>query len=263
MNFALAVVVLTLLYLFDGTYLPVAESIVEGYPAQEAGIMQGDRIIKLNNIKINTYEDFNFYMQDFYGKPIELTIKRGKETFTVNTQTKIYEEDGYRRYIFGFVRQEKKGIFEKGDAQRISIGEAVHEGIYSMAFYVKVPLTMLVKEIASRQISINDFSSMVGVVSIVEEIVETPAEAPDINIFWDIVARMARFLGIITTSVGLVNLFPLPALDGGRLIFLFYEAIFKKRVAPSKEAIVHAIGLFALLAFGVAVIVNELFLYYI
>ena len=75
--------------------------------------------------------------------------------------------------------------------------------------------------------------------------------------FWDGLSNLIYVMTIITVNLGVVNLLPLPALDGGRFVFLIIEAIRRKRIKPEIEAYIHAAGMALLLIFMVIVSVND------
>ena len=97
-----------------------------------------------------------------------------------------------------------------------------------------------------------DISGPIGTIS---AIAESTAEA---EVFKDKILTALTFLSMITINVGVFNLMPLPALDGGRLFFLFIEMIRRKPVPAKKEGLVHTIGLVILLAFMVVVSISDI-----
>ena len=76
--------------------------------------------------------------------------------------------------------------------------------------------------------------------------------------FWDGLSNLIFIMMVITVNLGVVNLLPIPALDGGRLVFLIIEAIRRKPIKPEHEGWVHAIGMFVLLAFMAIISINDI-----
>lgn len=251
MNFLLAFIIFFAMNLFYGMTVPIVNSVMDGYPAKQAGLMPGDRMIKVNNTKINIYDDFSFALDDVKDKPFELTIKRGSETFTIQTETKLLEEEG--RYIVGFGPQHKVGILTKGEDVRVGFFEAFTSAFFQIIFWIKATLVLLVRMIMTG-FSLDAFTGPIGLVSTLGTVY---TETSQIGIAATILT-MSNFLAFISTNVGLFNLLPLPALDGGRLIFVFIEGIFKKKIDPNREGIVHFIGLVLLLALAAVVAVNDI-----
>ncbi|MBR3129979.1 MAG: site-2 protease family protein, partial [Clostridia bacterium] len=106
--------------------------------------------------------------------------------------------------------------------------------------------------ILSGQASCREMTGVVGTVSFVsEEVAKTESASDAAELFlW--------FMALIAVNLGIVNLFPLPALDGGRLIFILIEMIRRKPVPPEKEGIVHLVGMVLLLALMVALTVSDI-----
>ena len=94
----------------------------------------------------------------------------------------------------------------------------------------------------------------VGIVTVVSDVYETAAPAGAAAI----ILSMMNFGTLLTANLGIMNLLPLPALDGGRLVFLILEAVRKKRVPPEKEGMVHFAGFAALMILMVIVMYNDI-----
>ncbi|KAI4453297.1 translation factor guf1-related [Holotrichia oblita] len=245
MNFILAIIIFFAINLFNGMTIPAVSSVMDGYPAQQAGLMQGDRIIKINNTKINIYDDFAFTLDDVKNTTFDLTVKRGSETVTLQGQTKYLEDED--RYILGFSPQRKAGILSE-DTEKIGFFEAAAASFFQIIFWGKATFVLLGRVITTG-FSLDAFTGSIGLVSTLGTVY---TETSQISI-WATVLSMSNFLAYISTNIGLFNLFPLPALDGGRLIFVFIEGIFKKKIDSSKEGIVHFVGMVLLLALAAVV----------
>lgn len=98
---------------------------------------------------------------------------------------------------------------------------------------------------------------MSGPVGIVDLVGTTYEESKSYGIFV-VVVELMNLAILLTANLGVMNLLPLPALDGGRLVFLFVEAVRKKRVPPEKEGYVHLVGIMLLMALMVFVMYNDI-----
>ncbi len=103
------------------------------------------------------------------------------------------------------------------------------------------------------KVGINDMAGPVGVVSIIGDTYEQSIPSGGFYVW----LNMLNISILLTANLGVMNLLPLPALDGGRLVFLILEAIRGKRINPEKEGLVHFIGLMALMVLMVVVMFND------
>ena len=108
--------------------------------------------------------------------------------------------------------------------------------------------------LVTGKVSINNLTGPVGIVDVVEG---TYQESRSYGIFV-VIVELLNIAIMLSANLGVMNLLPLPALDGGRLVFLFLEAVRRKRVAPEKEGYVHMIGIALLLALMVFVMFNDI-----
>ena len=108
--------------------------------------------------------------------------------------------------------------------------------------------------LVTGKVSINNLTGPVGIVDVVED---TYQESRNYGGFV-VVVELLNIAIMLSANLGVMNLLPLPALDGGRLVFLFVEAIRRKRVPPEKEGYVHMIGIALLMALMVFVMFNDI-----
>lgn len=107
--------------------------------------------------------------------------------------------------------------------------------------------------------SIKDLSGPVGIVDTIDNVIDSERDGESGKIDWSSLIDTMMSLGaFMTINIGIFNLLPLPALDGGRLLFLIIEAVRRKPVKPEHEGMVHAIGMAALLLLMVVVTVSDI-----
>ncbi len=241
-NFILAFIFAVILTAMVGYDRPVAASVEEGLPAAEAGLMAGDRIEKMGNKKIRIFREITIYNQFHQGEDVEITYSRDGKEYTVMVSPKMDEELGYYRL----------GISSEG-YQKANILKAVQYGAYSVNYWVSTTLESL-KMLVTGKVSINNLTGPVGIVDVVED---TYQESRNYGGFV-VVVELLNIAIMLSANLGVMNLLPLPALDGGRLVFLFVEAIRRKRVPPEKEGYVHMIGIALLMALMVFVMFNDI-----
>ncbi|MCQ2508403.1 MAG: site-2 protease family protein, partial [Dorea sp.] len=120
-------------------------------------------------------------------------------------------------------------------------------------FWIDTTIESL-KMLIHRQLGMNDLSGPVGIVGVVSDTYE---ESTQYGIFV-VIAEMLNLAILLSANLGVMNLLPLPALDGGRLVFLIIEAIRGKRIPPEKEGYVHLIGIALLMVLMVFVVFNDI-----
>jgi len=271
-----------LFVVFVGATSPFAsntiDEVVENSYLSEAGVKPGDRIVKINGHKINIYDEISLYSQEFEeGKKIELTVERdGKKLdFAVmptnSTVTATYGEN-YADVVES-VNGVEKSYREEIDASQIPeelvgktesitrfiIGfrpkfeEVTVKNILPQAWHNTVFITKSVYiglfDLVTGKVGLENMAGPVGVGQIVGAAVDS---GPDAGLI------IIKLMALLSVNLGIFNLLPLPALDGGRLFFMLIELIRRKPVPPEKEGMVHAIGLILLLALAVVVCFSDI-----
>lgn len=241
-NFILAFIFAVILVAMVGYDKPVVEEAEEGSAAQEAGIQAGDRIIRMDNKKINIFREITFYNQFHQGEEVDVTYMRDGKKKTVTVTPKMDEErQMYRLGITG------------GRQTKANLLTAVQYGIYEVRFWVSTTMESL-KMLVTGEIGIKQLSGPVGIVDVVDDSYQQSKS-------YGLMAVLAQMLNIsilLSANLGVMNLLPLPALDGGRLVFLAAEVIRGKRVPPDKEGYVHLVGITLLMLLMVIVMYNDI-----
>lgn len=240
-NFILAFILSLIVIGSIGYDAPVVAALTEGYPAAEAGMQPGDRIVKMNNTRIRVYREVSMYVQMNQGKTVELTYERDGERYTVVLEPKQSESG---MYYLGF---RGSGVRTRGNIFK-TIGYSVYEVKYWISTTIK-SLGMLI----SGSVGTEDISGPVGIVNAIGDTYES-SRSDGAFYVW---LNMLYISILLTANLGVMNLLPMPALDGGRLVFLFLEAIRGKGIDPEKEGMVHFVGLMVLMALMVFVMFND------
>lgn len=241
-NFILAFVFAVILTAMVGYDPPVVREVEQGYPAAEAGIQKGDTIVKMGNKKINIYREISIYNQFHQGEDVEITYIHDGKKQTVTLAPKMDEESGYTRI----------GITGSGNT-KANIFTSIQYGVYEVKFWICTTLESL-KMLITGQIGADQLSGPVGIVSVVDN---TYQQSKSYGLFI-VIAQMLNIAILLSANLGVMNLLPLPALDGGRLVFLFVEAIRRKRIPPEKEGYVHLVGIALLMVLMVFVMFNDI-----
>lgn len=242
-NFILGYIFAVIIVAFCGSDLPVIGTVMDDSAAMEAGLQDGDRIVKINGESIHLYREVSLASMMNYGEPIEITYERDGERNTV-TVTPKFDEEANRYYI---------GIMGGGEYHECSALEVFQYGFYEIEYWVRVTVKSL-GTIFTGHFSKDDISGPVGVVQVVND---TYTGAQPYGAM-AVIMSLLNLATLLTVNLGIINLLPLPALDGGRLVFLIIEAVRGKPVPPEKEGMVHLAGFMALMALMVFVMFNDI-----
>lgn len=204
---------------------------------------EGDKIIKIDNTRIHIYNDIALKMANNGGEAVEVTVQRGGETLT-KTITPYLTERGYQ---LGVYLSHEKGTLPK----------AIKNGWHETTFSVKSVYWGL-KQLVTGHIGLESMSGPVGVVSVVNDAVR---ESRGIENARDrryaLLLYVLDLMAFIGANLGVMNLLPLPALDGGRIVFTAIELVSRRKVPQRLEAAVHAAGLIILLIFSLVVTYSD------
>ena len=241
-NFILAFVFAVILVAMVGYDKPVITSVEEGYPAYEAGIEEGDTIVEMNGKRIHVFRDINAYNQFHQGEETEIVFLHDGEKKSVTLTPKMDKESNY--YWFGI---------GGGSYTKANVFTALKYGVYEVKFWVSTTLDSL-RMLITGKIGVDQLSGPVGIVNVVDD---TYQQSKSYGIYM-VVVQLLNIAILLSANLGVMNLLPLPALDGGILVFLAVEAVRRKRIPPEKEGYVHLVGITLLMALMVFVMFNDI-----
>ena len=242
-NFLTAYVMAIILVYNCGITLPEVRTVYEGSQAEEAGLMEGDIITKINGKNIHLGEQVTLITQlNTKGESLQVTYLRdGQEYKTVIKPT--YDEST-QRYYMGI------GV---GSYLKCNVPQTFQYAFHTMKFYVETTVKSL-EMLITGQLSKDDVSGPIGIVKVVDEAYDYSRAYGVL----DVALNMMNIALLLSVNLGIMNLLPLPALDGGRLVFLLIEAIRGKPVPAEKEGMVHLAGMMALMVLMVLVFFNDI-----
>ena len=241
-NFIIAYILAVIIVSFSVWNFPVINKLTDDSAAAEAGLQAGDKIISIDGEKVYMSGEVTLISQFAEGSPMEIVYERDGSRYETTLTPKYSEEAG--RYFMGVYMGEYGEI--KGPA-------ALKYAWYEVRYFFKTTyrsLALLVK----GKLTADDVSGPVGMVKIVDDTYE---EVRPYGLSAVILTMMSLTV-LLSVNLGVMNLLPLPALDGGRLVFQFIEVIVGKPVPPEKEGIVHTIGMVLLLGLMIFVLFNDI-----
>lgn len=240
-NFILAILILFVMSLIWGSnsLIPKIDAVVEGYPMAEAGIVKGDVIVAINNKKVSTWDEAQILLyyknvKDYY----DFRIKH--EDGTVENYKIIPKvektEDGAETKVFGVnINQEiTTGLWNKIKFAFQKFGAVVSSMWLTLA------------GLLTGKISVDALSGPVGIYTVV-------GQSASMGISY--IIYLVAYLSI---NVGVINILPFPAFDGGRILFLLIEKIKGSPVNQKFENWCHTIGFILLMILIVYVTVNDI-----
>ena len=196
----------------------------------------GDEILKINGHRVHTADDLQYEIQHEGGAEIPVTVRRGGEVMTLSVRFPTITESGV---VFGipdfYVEPEAKNL-----------GNVLKHSYYQARSTVKMVFDSFGDLLAGKY----GFEAVSGPVGVADAISDAAA-----NNIWQLIYLVT----VITVNLGIVNLFPFPALDGGRLVFILIEMIFRRPVPQKYEGIVHLVGIILLMLLMVVVLFKDVF----
>jgi len=245
-NFFLAVFIFYVLYQVSGIYMapPVIGKVLENSPALSAGLQPGDTIKEINQKQINSFEDISRVISSGSGEKLVMVVHRGGQMIGVT----LFPEKRTGKNVFG----------EDVDKYVIGIhgtGETIHEGLNPLQAmarsvsdtYGLVKLTILsVAKMISGSVSADNLGGPLMIAQMAGE----QARAGIVNFAW--------FIALLSVNLGIINLFPIPVLDGGHLLFFGIEAVTGKAVGEKLREKLIQFGAAMLVALMVFVFYNDI-----
>lgn len=233
-------------YMLGFSYVPdgepeITEVFVDG-AMMKAGVLAGDVITAVDGTKVSTGEELQTYLGEhpLGENAVTITVSRdGKEKeFTVQPTVRTQVSTGF---VYNLYR-EKTNFFGVLKYSAVEVRYWISSTIDSLGLLIK------------GTFRVNDLSGPVGIVDAIGSSVEE-AKSEGTVVMW---MQMFYWAILLSANLGVMNLLPLPALDGGRLVFLLIEAVTKKKVNPNIEGMIHFAGFVLLMALMVFVFMNDI-----
>ena len=218
--------------------VPVISEVVASSAAEEAGLMVGDEIIKLNNTPVSTQSDVSLFMMDNPDTVIVTYLRDGQKHKVTLSPT---EQDGRR--LIGF----------KSSIKDLSFFETLEYSYYDTRYVVKAVLVSI-KMLFTGQAKVSDMSGPVGVVQVVGDAAESASPYGSLAV----VMQLLMLFAMISVNLGVFNLLPFPALDGGSIIFAFIELVTRKKLKQEVLGYINLAGLLAILGLGIFIMYSDI-----
>ena len=214
-------------------------------PAAKVGLQKDDIILSINGAPTSRWEDISKLIKDSNGKPVELVVQRGQETLTVTGTPVIDEiknlfgEVVEKRYLLGITRSDDM-VFEK-----VSLFRAFGAGLQQTWLYIYLTILGIVK-IVQKVVPASELGGPI----LIAQLAGQQMEAGWISFMY--------FMGLVSVNLGILNLFPIPILDGGHLAFFTMEAVRRKPLSLKAQEMFQQIGLVLLISLMLFVFYNDI-----
>ena len=231
MNFALAIIVLSIVAFQMGVPTTTIDQVIDDSPAQVYGILEGDTIVRIQDVTIENWEDIvGTINSQEPGAPMDMEILREGET--INLQVSPRLDEG--RVVIGIIPSYESGFVS-----------SIRSGIQETGYFLKLMFQFL-GMLFQGNVSTNDLAGPVGVISEIGN----AASMGFVSVLY--------LLGFISINLGFFNLLPIPALDGSKIVFLLIELMRGKPIDADKEGFIHFIGFVFLISLMLIVTYRDL-----
>lgn len=247
MNFLLGVFAFSIIGWFLGVPQATGEVKViktaEGSPAVQAGLKEGDIVTQVNSRQVKTSKDFQQIVNQNKGEEISLLVKRGQDVFTARATPRISppENEGALGVVITDIEIAKPPLYKRPFV-------VFWQGLKEAVFWVTTVVLAVAQAIgqAARGTAPEGLAGPVGIFQLTGQVARSGA------------LSLMSFIGILSVNLAVLNILPFPALDGGRLLFIFIEGIVGRRVIPRVERVAHTVGMILLLLLLLLITIQDI-----
>ena len=239
LNIILGLVLISIMLASDGAVpTTVVSDVSSEILAQENGVKTGDKILSVDGTRVHSARDFYYTLYRSEDSKYDIELERNGEKLALEQYEIDYNaEKGYCSFIVGSEKVTLLNIIPGTLRETVSMTKLIWLSLIDMV---------------RGNYGLKDLSGPVGTIGIVADTASNAVTSANYS-------AIMFILAFITVNIGIVNLLPLPALDGGRLFFILIEMIFRKPVPKKFEAVVHAAGFVLLLALMALITFNDIF----
>ncbi|MCL2673791.1 MAG: site-2 protease family protein [Defluviitaleaceae bacterium] len=261
MNLTLALIIFALSALTGGfvtsaTVTTTIDLLTQGGPAEQAGLLSGDKITHINGVYVSSAEDAVIVITTSYEDFVNVEFLRDDIPHQLDVSVAYNNGRRIIGVIFDREIQRSLGAFQspREGMERASFGESVAAGAREMVLLIRITFTSL-GQVITGQASLDMLMGPIGIVGVIDDnfqaAITVAEEVPRGDVLLDLLRSNLLFAGFLSAAIGIFNLLPLPALDGGRFIFLALEGVRGKPIKPETEGTIHFTGFVLLMALAV------------
>ncbi len=219
---------------------PVVGEVLPGSPAAEAGIQAGDRVTAIGGQEVKDWKSMSDVVNASQGKPIEIKVLRKDQSVELKITPNFNET--YQKYVIGVSKASNPDLMQK---YSYPLGEAITKGYHENIALFGMTFKVL-KDLVTFKASYKELGGPIRIAQI-------SAKAAERGL-----ANFLFLLAFLSIQLGILNLLPIPVLDGGHVMFMAYEGIARKPLSMKKRLVAQQVGMFLLLTLMVLVTVNDI-----
>ena len=236
MNVLLGFIIFTVINLNVGITPPVVKEIPAEYASVQTNFQIGDEILKLNNTRTHTFDDISLFMSRYDQSELSVKIRRNGEIVKLENIKLLQTESGYK---LGVAFSSEKASFIK----------CAQNAVYDTIYISKAVIFALWDLIAGNA-GLNTLSGPVEIVSTVDKVVSSESSYNYLSVL--------MLFAMITVNLGVFNLLPFPALDGGSIIFALYELVTRRKIKSEIVGYASVVGFALLMLLAVYVTAGDI-----
>ncbi|HOC37719.1 MAG TPA: RIP metalloprotease RseP [Thermodesulfobacteriota bacterium] len=218
---------------------PVVGYLSPGYPAEKAGLQVGDRIVEIAGVPVYHWNQVSQLLEQHGDKTVTVVVLRRNQTLSVPLEPRVEETNGQRRPVIGISLITKTITEQYGPIQALVKGTKKVFEVTGLTLYV-------LKKLVSAQLSVKTLGGPIMIAQATSQAAASGA------------ANLLFFIAFLSINLAIINIIPIPILDGGHLLFLSIEAIRGKPIEVKKMEIAQQVGMAALLLLMVIVTYNDI-----
>lgn len=223
---------------FDVSEPMVITQIDPSFPAANAGMKLGDTVVAVNGQPVYSIEGFRKHVQASAGHPLAVTVRRDGKDLNLLVAPKSTTDASGTHYAIGIYSDPIKWV-------KLPLGEAITRSVQSNTENAKLIL-VLVKKMAERKVSMKAMSGPIGIAQMSGEVARMPGWSP-----------LLEFMCLISINLGVMNLFPIPILDGGVILLLLIEAVMRRDISLNLKERIYQASFVFLVLFAAIVVFND------
>jgi regulator of sigma E protease len=220
--------------------------ISQGLPAEKAGLKKGDTILSIDGVPVSTWDELAGLIRKSEGKELTLRVKRDQESLDVNVRPEVSKENvkpGEKApFVIGIQAPLEEIMFRY---KKVGVTEALSQGVVQTWFYTKL-MVVVVAKLVTGEISRKTIG---GPIEIARQAGKQGSKG---------LPYLLGLMVLLGINLGLINLFPIPVLDGGHLLFLAMEAILGKPISLKKMEIAQQVGLILIILLMIFAFYNDI-----
>lgn len=245
-NLLLAVLIFFVFFLVSGLPIlqPEVGEVQEGMPAHEAGICPGDRIVSIDANPVTRWEEMADLINQSSGRPLSIEVLRDDRTVLVKvTPKQLSSQNLFGEQIEKYVI----GITASGavTVQKLNIFQSAAYGV-SQAWQIAELTVLAIGKIIAGTLSAKNLGGPI----MIAQLAGQQAEAGIINLIF--------FIALLSVNLGIINLLPIPVLDGGHLLFFLIEAVSRRPINHKMREVAQQVGIFVLILLMIFVFYNDI-----